>query len=165
MILSKGLRVPIRVERKLWRKGVLLSKRLVRLMLLVLVLVVAFAIPAWAQEVEEVVEEPAFDLVWINGFIAFFLPLFISLVKKASWDQGAKKALAIVVSAVVGVVTVGVEAGWTLSPFGDFLRLALASITQVWLVAQVAYLSFWEGTQVEQAAEDVGSGGTVARAA
>lgn len=118
------------------------------------------AIPVMAQEgevVEEVVGAPAFDLVWLNGLIAVFLPLAISFFKRSAWAPTTKKVLAVGISAMVGVVTVGVDAGWSLDPFGDFIKLAVASVTQVWIVAQVAYLSFWEGTKVEGTLKKIGS--------
>lgn len=132
-------------------------RRLVRLIIAVMVFML-MALPAIAQEVEEAVEQPAFDLVWINGLVAFFLPLLISFLKRAEWNQQLKKTFALIISVIAGIVTVGVGAGWTLDPFGDFLKLALASVTQIWVVAQVAYLSFWEDTAVEAKLEDVNSG-------
>lgn len=135
-----------------------------RISLVLMVLALMFvALPAMAQEVEEAVELPAFDLLWINATLAFFLPLIISAVKNSNWSTQLKRAVALIISAIVGVVTVGVSAGWDLDPFQDFIRLAIGSITQVWLVATVAYLAFWKDTGVEQAAEGLGSGPTTTR--
>lgn len=134
-------------------------KRLL-LVLSVLVLTLWVALPAFAQEGDpgDIPAETQFDIPWLAGLVSFFLPLVISFVKRADWSQSTKKVFALVVSAIAGVIMVGFDAGWSLSPFGDFLKLALANITGIWVVSQVAYLSFWEDTGIERNLEAVGSG-------
>lgn len=119
-------------------------------------LVVLFALPAFAQE-EGGAVPPVFDLTWINATIGFFLPLVISFLKRANWSQNAKKTFALVVSAVAGVVSVGVEAAWDFAGAAEFAQLAVASITQVWVTAQAFYLGFWEDRSLERTLESVGS--------
>lgn len=91
----------------------------------------------------------AFNLTWMAGVIGFFLPLLISLFKKATWSQRTKKIFALVVSAVAGVVNVGMQAGWVFSTIGEFVVLAVYSIIDVYVVASVLYKSFWEGSAPE----------------
>lgn len=88
-----------------------------------------------------------FDLVWLSGVIGVGLPLLISLVKRVSWPLWAKRALAVGASVVAGVVAVGVEAGWAID--GEILKLAAASIVQIYVVASVTYQSFWKDSTIE----------------
>ena len=118
--------------------------------LLALVLFMGLALPALAQTGDDAAAV-SFDWAWLNAVVAFFLPLAISLLKKSAWSTQTKKVFAFLVSAVVGVVTVGFDQGWAFTHFAEFLKLGIASITQIWVVAQVAYLSFWQETKPETA--------------
>ncbi len=89
------------------------------------------------------------DLIWVNGVLAFFLPLVISFLKNQSWSPQVTRVFALVISAVVGVVTVGASSMWEFNATSDFFKLIITSITEIWVVAQVAYLSFWKGTTSE----------------
>ncbi len=106
------------------------------------------ALPAMAQTGEEV---GSFDWAWLNAILAFFLPLAISFLKKASWSPQVKRVFAFVISAALGVVTVGFNQEWAFASTSDFFKLTLASITQIWIIAQVAYMSFWQDTKTEVA--------------
>lgn len=99
--------------------------------------------------------EQQFDLVWLSGIIGVGLPLLISFVKKADWSTQAKRALAVVASLVAGAVAVGVEAGWALD--GEFFKLAVLSVVEIYVVASVTYQNFWKDTAVETGLSSVGS--------
>ncbi len=110
------------------------------------------SIPVFAQA--EGGEGSSFNLIWVNGLVAFFLPLVISFFKKQSWSPQATRVFALVISGVVGVVTVGSNSGWDFASTSEFFKLIIGSITEIWVVAQVAYLSFWKGTTPEAKASD-----------
>lgn len=130
---------------------------LLRLALMVAALMVVFANPAWAQDAEEAVGTPVFDLVWIGAVISFFLPLVTSLFKRSSWSKTAKQILALFIAAVAGVVNVGIQSGWEFASVGEFLQLAVFSITQIFVFAAGVYKGLWEDTAVEKGLESVGS--------
>lgn len=117
------------------------------------------ALAALATNTEDVPVEPGvtFDLSWLAGIVGFFLPLLISLVKKAEWSTQLKRGVALAASIVAGVVTVGVQAGWDAGTPTEFVQLALNSVTQVWIVSNVAYNAFWSDTAIERGLESVGS--------
>lgn len=117
------------------------------------------ALAALAQSEGEAPVEPGvtFDLNWIAGVVGFFLPLLISLVKRVEWSTQVKRGIALVASIIAGVVTVGVQAGWDVGTPAEFVQLAFNSITQVWVVSNVAYNAFWSDTGVERALESAGS--------
>lgn len=135
-----------------------MSKRTRRAVLVVAVLAfMALALPALAQEDGGAIP-PVFDLTWINATIGFFLPLLISALKSANASTNTKKTIALVVSAVAGVVSVGVQAGWEFASAVEFAQLAAASITQVYVAGQAFYLGFWEDKPIEASLEQLGSG-------
>lgn len=117
------------------------------------------ALAALATNTEDVPVEPGvtFDLSWLAGIVGFFLPLLISLVKRVEWSTQLKRGVALVASIVAGVVTVGVQAGWDVGTPTEFVQLAVNSVTQVWVVASVAYNSFWSDTAIERGLESAGS--------
>lgn len=129
--------------------------------LLVVLMALAFmmiASPALAMaEVDPEAAAQAIDWAWLNGVVAFALPLAISFFKKAEWSVMTKKVFAFLLSAVVGVVTVGFNQGWDFVSIADFARLAVLSISQIWVVAQVAYLSFWQDSKPEVALANMGA--------
>lgn len=122
-----------------------------------LLMMVVFALPALAQDGTEVVGNPLFDLAWVGAVIGFFLPLVISFVKRSQWSTGAKQATALVVSAIAGVVNVGVQAKWQFDSAAQFLQLAAFSITDVWVTATVIYNNFWDGKTIDRTLASVGS--------
>lgn len=134
-------------------------KRL-RLILVVALALMVIALPAAAQS-----DEPAapadvvFDLAWVAAIIGFFLPLLISLVKRADWSLAAKRAVAFVSSVVAGLVNVGVQAGWEFN--SDFYALAVFSIIDVYVSASVIYQNFWKDTAVDTSLTNVGSSAPV----
>lgn len=97
----------------------------------------------------------AFDLAWVAAVLGFFTPLLISLIKRVHWSRAIKQAVSLTVSAVVGVVNVGVQAGWSYGSVGEFLTLAVLSVIDVYVVASVVYRNFWEATPVNEALEQV----------
>lgn len=135
-------------------------KRLWKLMMLlgmVAAVVLFVALPAFGQEDGGAIP-PVFDLTWINATIGFFLPLLISALKSANASNSTKKTIALAVSIVAGVVSVGVQAGWEFASAIEFAQLAAASITQVFVAAQAFYLGFWEDKPLEASLERLGSG-------
>ena len=82
---------------------------------------------------------------WIAP-VGVLLPLVTSLIKRPGWSDTAKRAVAIVVAVVAGVVTVGVDQGWAaVEQFMPVLEQSLA----VWVVAQTAYAHLWKDTTIE----------------
>lgn len=132
-------------------------RRVLTLVMMVLAAMVVLALPALAQDVEEVEAEPIFNLIWVGAVVAFFLPLLISFVKRAQWSPGAKKTLAFIVSAAAGVVVVGVQAGWEFDNVGAFLQLSAYSIIEVYVAGQVIYEKFWKDTALDRGLTSVGS--------
>lgn len=84
--------------------------------------------------------------------VGALLPLAISLLKQASWSTQQKRVAAAVVSVVAAVVTYFIEqGGWV--GWGELV----ASAGVIYALAQVTYMGFWEGTDIEQKAAAVGS--------
>jgi hypothetical protein len=135
-------------------------RRMLILAWLIALAVLAVALPALAQDGGVGMPEsavPVFNLAWVAAVIGFFLPLVISFVKRRQWSDKAKRLTAFVISAVAGVVNVGVQAGWVFDTVGQFLGMAAFSIIDVYVAATVIYQSFWKDTAPEAALAAVGS--------
>ena len=102
--------------------------------------------------------EVVFNLAWIGAVIGFFLPLVISFVKNASMSTQVKRVLALVISAIAGIVSTGIQAQWSFASPGEFAQLTLFSITDIYVLSAVIYRNFWEGTSIEVALEGAMSG-------
>lgn len=130
-------------------------RRTVRVSLLVVGLMV-LALPALAADEPLASTDVVFDLVWIGGTIAFFLPLAISFLKRQSWSTQTKKYFAFGISALAGVVNTGIQAAWAFDSVGQFASLTALSVVDVYVASSVIYRNFWEGTSPEQALASVG---------
>jgi len=134
--------------------------KLVTLLGVLLLLMVMTGLPAFAQEASDsgtMTGSPLFDLAWVGSLIGFFLPLVISFVKRSQWNVGAKQATAFLVSAIAGVVNVGVQAKWQFDGAADFAQLAVFSVMDVWVTAAVIYNNFWDGKTIDRTLTAVGS--------
>lgn len=100
--------------------------------------------------------EETFSILWLSGVFGFFLPLLISLVKRSNWSTVTKRALALGVSALAGVLAVAVEMGLNWSD-PQLLTTLVASVVEIYVVASVTYANFWEDTAIESALSDVGN--------
>ncbi len=100
-----------------------------------------------------------FDFVAVSALVGSFLPLVISLFK--SWNSGTqtKRVLAVVLSAVAAVVTVGATNGWSELDFATTATWAtvVTSFGLVYALAQTTYKGFWQDTRVESALSAVGN--------
>lgn len=127
-----------------------------------LVAFMVLALPAFGQADPPPVDEGVvFNLAWLSATIGFFLPLVISFFKRQNWSTQVKRIVSLFIAAVVGVVTVGFQAEWVFGSASDFLQLAANSVVDIFVVSQVAYLSFWKDTAPERALENIGSGPAV----
>lgn len=116
------------------------------------------ALPASGQtEPPPVSEGVIFNLEWLNVTIGFFLPFVISAFKRRQWSIQVKRIVSFFIAAIVGVVTVGFQAEWVFASAQDFLKLAVNSVVDIFVVSQVAYLSMWKDTAPERALESIGS--------
>lgn len=96
-----------------------------------------------------------FNLAWVAALIGFFLPLLISFIKRSTWSTQTKRVVALVTSIVAGVIAVGVKLGLEFN--ADFVPAILLAVTDVYVVASVAYANFWKDTSIERGLESVGS--------
>lgn len=77
--------------------------------------------------------------------------MLISFVKQATWSTQTKRVVALVISVVAGIITVGVRLGLE---FGTgFLPAIFLAITDVYVVSSVTYNNFWKDTTIERALE------------
>lgn len=81
------------------------------------------------------------------------VPLVVSFVKSEQWTRKAKQYVAIGVAAVIGFLTVLSTQGTAALSNPQAIASALV---EVWVTSQVAYLSFWEGREVEQRIASIG---------
>ena len=85
------------------------------------------------------------NIEWIAP-IGVLLPLVTSLIKRPGWSDTAKRAVAIVVAVVAGVVTVGIDQGWDVV---EQVRPVLEQAVAIWVVAQTAFSHLWKDTTIE----------------
>lgn len=122
--------------------------------LVVVVLLLVIALPAMATVVDDggnavVGESNSFTIDWLYSVMAFFLPLVTSALKRVTWSTQTKRWFALSIAAVVGVITVAADMGWTFDDPMMFAQAAIGAIAQIWMIAAVAYRNIWEDTPIE----------------
>lgn len=97
------------------------------------------------------------DFVAYAAVVGALLPLVISLVKGANMTRQAKQIIALLVSGVAAVVTVGATQGWMFSTWAGFWDAILVSFGLIFAEAQTFYTGFWEDRAVEVRLSQFGS--------
>lgn len=100
------------------------------------------------------------DFVTLSVIVGAFLPLVISLVKGANMTTGVKQFIALLVSAIAAVITVGADSGWVFD--GSIWMNIVTSFGLIFALAQTTYTGFWEDRAIEVRLENVGSNMNVA---
>lgn len=97
------------------------------------------------------------DFVVIAAIVGAILPLLISLVKGANMTRQAKQIIALLVSGVAAVVTVGATQGWMFDTWSGFWDAAIVSFGLIFAEAQTFYTGFWEDRALEVRLSELGS--------
>jgi hypothetical protein len=90
----------------------------------------------------------------LSVLVGSFLPLVITLVKRAGWSGARKKWFALACSAAAAVITVAASEGLELGTWLGWQGL-LGSFGAVYTLGQTTYLGFWEDTKVEAVLESI----------
>ena len=80
----------------------------------------------------------------LAAIIGVFMPLLISLLKRATWPTIVNLGIASVVSLLVGIITVGVNGDLVLDNVDAVFTSAAAAFT----AATIVYKSWFEGTAI-----------------
>lgn len=95
------------------------------------------------------------DFIHLAAILGTVTPLFVSLFKGANMTRHVKQAVALVVSLVVAVVSVGATNSWEFD--NTFVQNLLLAFPLVFTEAQAFYRGLWEDTTIETKLESIGS--------
>ncbi|MEU1355278.1 hypothetical protein ABZ410_15460 [Streptomyces cinnamoneus] len=94
------------------------------------------------------------DSITTGAQVGALLPLLTAIVQRPAWSAEVKKAVAVVLALVAGVVTVAASGGWAQFQHGT---LTFATLTAVLAASQTTYDLLWKPSKVAPVIEAVTS--------
>ncbi|MFZ3557226.1 hypothetical protein [Streptomyces sp. BH055] len=94
------------------------------------------------------------DSITTGAQVGAFLPILTAVVQRPAWSAEVKRAVAVALALVAGVVTVLVAGGWQQLQDGS---QACTTILAVVAAAQATYDVIWKPTQIAPAVESITS--------